>query len=1070
MASATSPKVVAEREGAEDAAAPPAKRVKLSETQQSINPTLTSTSTPNFAATHSNNINNNTSSDTANMVDKTPQPGGANSGFQPEREAEVGILHFVNSTNPGFSGVLKQRYTDFLVNEIEPDGTVVHLTDDKAPKIQAAPVAKEIKAAENEFPKPGAAPDATLPNEPLANGANQAADTDTPTKQKEPIRVTRFASQDIRLEDPNFSFSHSDVQPPVAENKDQALKDISNASAARPAVDTPTPATVALAAEKPEFLSVEDEKLLTTYFGQEIRDQILKFYKEILAKPDKRPGSFGTLTSDPIMDKELRTKVHQDVRRIFESRLETVSLNDGIIQISAAAKARSNQAPNPRPGRSNQPKGKLGWQELGGQYLHFSLYKENKDTMEVISYLARVLKIKPRDFAFSGTKDRRAVTVQRVSVFRQYADRLASNNRSLFNARLGNFKYEKHGLELGDLQGNQFHITLRDCHFGDDGALDIQNRMVIANKVVGQALDHLQAHGFLNYYGLQRFGTFGIGTDAVGAKILNGDFEGAVRAILTVSDESMAAALGSDAARVGTTINKDDIARAQAIDMFNKTGTSHAALQRLPRKFSAESAIIRHLGSQGKSTDYLGALLVINRNLRLMYVHAYQSLVWNTVVSERWVRYGNRVVKGDLVLVDGQAARNAAAHSKEDEMDENGEIIVRPAADDVAVAHDDLFQRARPLSEEEAATGKYSIFDIVLPTPGYDIEYPDNDIGDYYKDFMSSEKGGCLDPADMRRNQKDFSLSGSYRKMIAQIGKDPSFEVKVYEEENEQLVETDLEKLNKSRPQSHHNQNGRADGQRGRGGRNARGDSAQHGSASVERERPTRIQSTSVAAWNALPAQLAASDKVAAEQAALDRLNPTKSEDLKFPTFKDTYIQTVVENGFTQRTGLRSTTVHEGNVGSAEPGSKSETTIPIQVDGSQDPSVGIDNKTSTTAPTASLEAKTEGDVPMSNVAEFAGSATGSVDVSSKKRSLEKISGVPAETSASDTIVLKAEEATDSDENIKAGGSETQYGEHAKLAVVVKFALGSSQYATMALRELMKVGGVRTYKPDFSGGR
>jgi hypothetical protein len=31
-------------------------------------------------------------------------------GFQPEREYQVGILCFVNNSNPGFSGTLKQRY------------------------------------------------------------------------------------------------------------------------------------------------------------------------------------------------------------------------------------------------------------------------------------------------------------------------------------------------------------------------------------------------------------------------------------------------------------------------------------------------------------------------------------------------------------------------------------------------------------------------------------------------------------------------------------------------------------------------------------------------------------------------------------------------------------------------------------------------------------------------------------------------------------------------------------------------------------------------------------------------
>jgi tRNA pseudouridine13 synthase len=41
---------------------------------------------------------------------------------------------------------------------------------------------------------------------------------------------------------------------------------------------------------------------------------------------------------------------------------------------------------------------------------------------------------------------------------------------------------------------------------------------------------------------------------------------------------------------------------------------------------------------------------------------------------------------------------------------------------------------------------------------------------------------------------------------------------------------------------------------------------------------------------------------------------------------------------------------------------------------------------------------------------------------------------------------------------------------ARIAVIVKFSLGSSQYATMALRELMKAGGVKAYVPEFTSGR
>lgn len=45
----------------------------------------------------------------------------------PTREDEVGIIDYVSTGTPSFRGLLKKRYTDFLVNEILPNGKVVHL-------------------------------------------------------------------------------------------------------------------------------------------------------------------------------------------------------------------------------------------------------------------------------------------------------------------------------------------------------------------------------------------------------------------------------------------------------------------------------------------------------------------------------------------------------------------------------------------------------------------------------------------------------------------------------------------------------------------------------------------------------------------------------------------------------------------------------------------------------------------------------------------------------------------------------------------------------------------------------
>ncbi|PIN26595.1 tRNA pseudouridine(13) synthase [Handroanthus impetiginosus] len=47
-------------------------------------------------------------------------------------ESDVGILCYISQL-PGFRGILKQRYSDFIVNEVDLDGNVVHLTSLEVP-------------------------------------------------------------------------------------------------------------------------------------------------------------------------------------------------------------------------------------------------------------------------------------------------------------------------------------------------------------------------------------------------------------------------------------------------------------------------------------------------------------------------------------------------------------------------------------------------------------------------------------------------------------------------------------------------------------------------------------------------------------------------------------------------------------------------------------------------------------------------------------------------------------------------------------------------------------------------
>jgi tRNA pseudouridine13 synthase len=106
------------------------------------------------------------------------------------------------------------------------------------------------------------------------------------------------------------------------------------------------------------------------------------------------------------------------------------------------------------------------------------LQKTNRDTQDALGHLARNLHVNVRDLGVAGTKDKRGVTVQRVSVKRhgkhvediwRFANGIgpsrkpetALSQRGDRGIRIGDLVYRKAGLELGMLKGNAFVITLR---------------------------------------------------------------------------------------------------------------------------------------------------------------------------------------------------------------------------------------------------------------------------------------------------------------------------------------------------------------------------------------------------------------------------------------------------------------------------------------------------------------------------------------------------------------------------------------------------------------------------------
>ncbi|XP_073891835.1 pseudouridylate synthase 7 homolog isoform X6 [Macaca fascicularis] len=312
--------------------------------------------------------------------------------------------------------------------------------------------------------------------------------------------------------------------------------------------------------------------------------------------------------------KEKRTVIHQAIKSLFPGLETKTEDREGKKYIVAYHAAGKKALANPR---------KHSWPKSRGSYCHFVLYKENKDTMDAINVLSRYLRVKPNIFSYMGTKDKRAITVQEIAVLKITAQRLAHLNKCLMNFKLGNFSYQKNPLKLGELQGNHFTVVLRNITGTDDQ--------------VQQAMNSLREIGFINYYGMQRFGTTAVPTYQVGRAILQNSWTEVMDLILKP--------------RSGA--EKGYLVKCR--EEWAKTKDPAAALRKLPVKRCVEGQLLRGLSKYGMK-NIVSAFGIIPRNNRLMYIHSYQSYVWNNMVSKRIEDYGLKPVPGDLVLKGVQEA------------------------------------------------------------------------------------------------------------------------------------------------------------------------------------------------------------------------------------------------------------------------------------------------------------------------------------------------------------------------------------------------------------------------------
>lgn len=246
----------------------------------------------------------------------------------------------------------------------------------------------------------------------------------------------------------------------------------------------------------------------------------------------------------------------------------------------------------------------------------------NWETNALIRVLSQQLHIPRQHIYFAGTKDKRAVTTQ-VMAFKTDPENLKSvqvEGIEIFDITTSNTR-----MKLGNLLGNRFKIKVKEIELEPTELKSIL-------KTTTSQLEPL-SNGFPNFFGVQRFGAIRPITHLFGKYIVQGDFE---RAIMSY---------------IGTPMDGESEEVFKAREFVEKTRDFEQAFEIFPKHLGFERTLIKFLKNHPE--NYTGAIKRLPRNLQIMFIHAYQSYLFNRILSER-IRRGlpiNEPLEGDLVLI-----------------------------------------------------------------------------------------------------------------------------------------------------------------------------------------------------------------------------------------------------------------------------------------------------------------------------------------------------------------------------------------------------------------------------------
>ncbi len=267
-----------------------------------------------------------------------------------------------------------------------------------------------------------------------------------------------------------------------------------------------------------------------------------------------------------------------------------------------------------------------------GLFLHFVLVKRDIDTSDALDWLARLWKVERNDISIAGSKDKKALTAQRVCIW-GLKDKFESgvlNNLDLPKIKTHSLCLSLKEIRLGNLWGNAFNITIRDINqFQEE-----------TRKLIEESFEDIHAKGgVLNGFGIQRFGDLRPITHRVGKILVQGDFELAIKTYL------------------GKVFDGESEEIQEARKTYWETEDCKKALEAFPRFLTIERKLLRELIK--RRMNYEQAFFSLPPQFRKLFVHAFQAKLFNKYLTVRWNDHSQNLQQN----ISGEATKDGKIYA-----------------------------------------------------------------------------------------------------------------------------------------------------------------------------------------------------------------------------------------------------------------------------------------------------------------------------------------------------------------------------------------------------------------------